>query len=113
MGSSQVAPASRSEKSRVSRVWERRVMTWEGINTNSLAVQMCQTRRAFGYEYRRADYARTPEQRALWERHAPWSRGSMVVMASNMGEAVMRDVAFRMPVHDEPCPSFLVFGGQE
>lgn len=69
-------------------------------NVDLLAVEMQRRRQAFGYEYRRAEYAPTPELRALWQRSAPWSTASMVQTASNMAQAILRDVAPYLPVHD-------------
>ena len=67
----------------------------------TLAHEMHATRQAFGYEYKRYQYA-APKLAELWKHHAPWATGSMVRSASNLSEALMRDVAFRTPGHDEP-----------
>lgn len=69
-------------------------------DVDRLAGEMQARRTAFGYEYRCAEYARTPELCDLWERCAPWVTGSMVQTASNLSQAILRDVAPYLPVHD-------------
>lgn len=74
-------------------------MTKDRFDPTQCAHQMRDQRRAFGYEYRRADYA-SESMRPLWEHSAPWATGTMVPLATNMREAIARDLAPRMPGHE-------------
>jgi hypothetical protein len=70
-----------------------------GHDATLLAYALRDTRRAFGYDYRVAEYA---DPALRWEEIAPWVRHSVVRFGHNLMEATVRELGPRMPVHDMP-----------
>ncbi len=69
-------------------------MTRQQTNPDRLALELCQRREAFGYDFRRSEYSEH------WKRVAPWTKMSVVPSVSNLSLALLRDLAPYMPCHD-------------